>query len=447
MMAHEQNPAAGRRFGRLARLLTGAGFILFYYAGLRLHYFTSEPVVASAAVACAILAPIIAAQFWLALRWDSPTLAGLAGLQALIWSLLADTTAAGLPLLAAAALVAALLALRRDWWPLLSVAVVFVYAGHLLWLMNNPLAGNPVGAILPERYALTYLFACAAAFAWPALVRNPGSEPSALLVVLLNSLSLSVLTSLAVFALYGGRSPRVYALLAAFFLLCSVAQWRQTRRQFEPALYACSGYLALTLAIYDYRGTSTLFFWLALQSLVVISMALWFRSKFLVVTNCVLFLCILAAYMTGFPSSNAVTFSFALVAHLSARLMNWQKNRLTLRTEALRNTYLATGFILVLYALGHSVPEPYVALGWLGAGAAYFGVGLALRNRKYRYLAAGSVLAAAAHLVALDMPRLLPDHRGVTLLCSGAAALALSVLYARWRSRRSGPEPFDAAGG
>ncbi len=444
MIVHDKLPAGGG-LARPARLLTGAALFVCCAAGLRLHYLSPGPAAVAPAVVFAALALIVAAQVWLALRWDSPTLAGLAGLQALIWSLLADTTAAGLPLLAALSLGAALLALRRDWWPLLAVTVVAVYAGHLLWLLNNPLAGNSVGAILPERFALAYLFACAAAFFWPALARDPRAEPSVLLVVLLNSLSLSVLTSLAVFALYGGRSPRVYALLASFFLLGSVVQWSRTHRQLEPALYACSGYLALTLAIYDYRGTSTLFFWLAVQSLVVISMALWFRSKFLVVTNCALFLCILAAYMTGFPSSAAVTLTFALVAHLSARLMNWQKSRLTLQTEALRNTYLATGFILVLYALGHWLPGPYVAPGWLAAGAAYFGVGLALGNRKYRFLAAGSALATAVRLCAIDMPRLLPDHRGATWICAGAAALVLSVLFARWRGRKSGSQRLDAA--
>jgi hypothetical protein len=437
MIAHEQKPDAGAiGLTRLSRAAAGAGFLLACYAILRLHFLSSDPPIASAWPALAAVAAVLAVQFWLALRWNSPFLAGLAIAEALFSSLVTDVAAIGFPVMFAAAVVAAVLAVRRDWWPLLAGTVVFVYGTNLIWLLNNPVAGNPVGTILPERYFPAALFACAAVFCWPALIRDPGTQPSALTVVLLNCIGLSMQASLAVFALYDGASPGMYSALAAFFLVSSVIQWQRTHRQLESALYACAGYLALSMAIYDYRGTATVFFWLAVQSLVVISMALWFRSKILVVTNCVIFLCILGAYMTGFPSSNGVTFAFALVAHLSARLMNWQKERLTLRTEALRNVYLVTGFVLVLYALRHAVPQAFVALSWICAGAVYFAVGAALKNRKYRYLTIASVVAAMGYATVCDMPRLMPDHQGIAMVMGVAAMLAATLFYAKLRQRR-----------
>ena len=43
-----------------------------------------------------------------------------------------------------------------------------------------------------------------------------------------------------------------------------------------------------------------------------------------------------------------MNFSFALVALISARVINWQKSRLQIQTDLIRNLYMIEGFIMVL---------------------------------------------------------------------------------------------------
>ena len=203
--------------------------------------------------------------------------------------------------------------------------------------------------------------------------------------------------------------------------------------EFLPAIYACFGYLALSVAIYGYSGVPAVFLWLALQSLLVVSMALWFRSKTLVVINAIIFLCILAAYVTSFPSSDWVNFSFALVGHASARIMNWQKKRLTLQTEMLRNIYLVIGFVFVLYTVYHVVPANYVTLSWMGVAVSYFLISLLLKNIKYRWLAIASALVTISFLFLVDLARLAPKYRVPAFLFVGIMTLVISLYYTKFR--------------
>ncbi len=198
-----------------------------------------------------------------------------------------------------------------------------------------------------------------------------------------------------------------------------------------PAVYACFGYLALSTAIYGFSGMPLAFFWLALQSLLVVSMALWFRSRILVVANALIYILILAAYGVLSPLSHPVNFSFAFVSLGSARIMNWQRERLTLQTENLRILYLALGFVMVLYSLHSALPPQYVALSWTVAAAAYFLFSVILRNIKYRWMALFTFLATVIYLFLIDLPRLDPEFRVAAFIFLGLMALGISLFYSK----------------
>jgi len=138
-------------------------------------------------------------------------------------------------------------------------------------------------------------------------------------------------------------------------------------------------------------------------------------------------------YVTGFPSSDWANFSFALVGHASARIMNWQKKRLTLQTEMLRNVYLLIGFVFVLYTLYHAVPANYVTLSWMGAAVTYFLVSLILKNIKYRWLAIASALVTISFLFLVDLARLDPKYRVPAFLFVGVMTLVISLYYTKFR--------------
>ena len=123
-------------------------------------------------------------------------------------------------------------------------------------------------------------------------------------------------------------------------------------------------FVALSVTVFGIYGLPRAYFLLALQSLLVVSMALWFRSKVIVVMNTFLFIILLIVYLATVHSLDSANFAFALVSLVTARTLNWQKKRLEIKTELLRNTYLIIGFSMMLYALYKIVPGNYVTLSW-----------------------------------------------------------------------------------
>ena len=422
-----------RSAAHLSRIMASGSVILLFYATLRLHYFSSDPLLRNTLAAFTALLLIVAFQFYLAIKRNSQILAALAVLLALISGHVSDSARIGLSLLVILGAVMVRLALTRRWWPVLFVTITLTYASHLIWLLSNPVMGHHLEAISRDRYSPVYLFLSAMVFFWPAFAADRLTEPGPSAAALINSAAFSVLISMAVFALYQKSYAEVYLAVAGFFLICSMLQWLKAHHEFLPAIYACFGYLALSVAIYGYSGVPAVFLWLALQSLLVVSMALWFRSKTLVVINAIIFLCILAAYVTSFPSSDWVNFSFALVGHASARIMNWQKKRLTLQTEMLRNIYLVIGFVFVLYTVYHVVPANYVTLSWMGVAVSYFLISLLLKNIKYRWLAIASALVTISFLFLVDLARLAPKYRVPAFLFVGIMTLVISLYYTKFR--------------
>jgi hypothetical protein len=418
----------------ISDLFINASLVTLYYATARLHYFSADPILASPVAGLFALLLVVAAQFLLAAVRETETLAIAALVLGLASGILGDRAAIGLPLLAVLSWGSTVLAQRKRWWTLTIVAPPLIYAAHVMWLLGNPLMGHPAHAIGSADYGFVYLFACAAAFSLPAFLNDPADEPRAIVVLALNCFFLLVTASLAVFALSQNDIVRPYFALAAFFLACSVGQWLKSRQELPASLYACFGYVALSIAMYGYAGVPAVFLWLALQSLLVVTMALWFRSRFLVVVNALIFMSILLGYVAAVPSSDWVNFSFALVGHASARVMNWKRERLTLRTELLRTFYLLTGFLFVLYGLYHTLPRQYVSLGWMAAAVVYLSLSIVLRNVKYRWLAMGSVLLTLVHLFVVDLPQLDPKYRVPAFLLVGAATLLISIYYSKFRN-------------
>jgi hypothetical protein len=197
--------------------------------------------------------------------------------------------------------------------------------------------------------------------------------------------------------------------------------------------------MALSIAIYGYAAIPDSFLWLSLQSLLVVSIALWFRSKLLVVVNSIIYIGILIGYFAASPSSHAVNFGFALVALSSARVMNWQKRRLTLRTDMLRNVYLFIAFVLIFYALHQAVPSQYVTLSWTMTAVGYFLLSYLLKSAKYRLMAISAMLVTVVYLFLIDLASLDPRFRVAAFMFLGLMAVMISLYYTRIRKPLNRP--------
>ncbi len=421
----------------LASLLVVASYFLLFYTTLRLHFFTAEPLIGGRTVAIVLLLSVLAVELFGAARRQSERLAGAGLLLGFAAAVIFDMTHLTLSLFVLLSAVSVWFAMACGWKRQLYLVLFLAYLLHLLWLLNNPLVGNPVGAVAEHQNNLYYLFGYAVLFSLPTLHRaahekSPGMVTS---LVLLNGSGFAFTGLLVVLTFFQHDFAGIALSAAAVFLVFSLLQWRLVHQPLVPSISACFGFLFLSAAVFSYAEVPAAYFWLALQSLLVVSMALWFRSRLIVVVNTFIYLILLLAYWLASESANWVTLTFAVTALASARIMNWKKERLTLQTDLLRNLYLLAAFFTVLSGLYHSVPQQYVTLSWTLAAAAYFGISLLLNNIKYRWMALLTLLAAVLYLFFVDLARLEAGYRVIAVMALGLVLLAGSLFYAKFRHR------------
>ncbi|HXU35210.1 MAG TPA: DUF2339 domain-containing protein [Blastocatellia bacterium] len=423
------------RASHLSRILVSGSLLLLFYTTMRLHFFSPDPLVENSTVVLVLLLVVVGLQLYLAVHRDSETLATVGILLGMLAALLIDRTHIELPLVAILSAAAVYLGVSRGWWRLLNAGIVLAYTAHLSWLLNNPVAGNQVQAVSEHQYNLVYLFLYAGIFTLPLFLNKQVSfdDLSSLGLVFLNCLGLGALVFLVTLTHLQKDFPAISLGVCGMLMASSIAQFIRTNRQLGPAIYACFGFMALSIAIYGYAAIPDSFFWLSLQSLLVVSIALWFRSRILVVVNSLIYVGILVAYFALSPSWHPVNFSFALVALASARVMNWQKERLTLRTEMLRNVYLFIAFVLVFYATYRAVPAQYVTLSWTLTAVVYFLLSYLLRSNKYRLMAISGMLVTVVYLFLVDLASLDPRFRVAAFMFLGLMAVMISLYYTRTR--------------
>ncbi len=217
-------------------------------------------------------------------------------------------------------------------------------------------------------------------------------------------------------------------------LLQSRGEWKTI-----AALYAIYSFVALSITIGGIYKFPLAFFLLSIQSLLVVSMALWFRSRFIVIMNTLLFVGLLITYMTTADSMTSINFSFALVALITARIMNWKKKRLEIRTELIRNIYLFIGFVMILISLQKAVPAQFVTLSWALSALLFFVLSVVIKNMKYRWLAIFTMVVTVFYLFIVDLQNISLGYRIVALLFISIISLGISIFYTR-RLKSKGEE-------
>ena len=228
----------------------------------------------------------------------------------------------------------------------------------------------------------------------------------------------------------------MYGSIALFCLVYSVILQARTHWKVTASLYALYSFVALSVTIYGLYSLPRAFALLAVQSLLVVSMALWFRSRVIVIMNTVLFTIILITYLSTSASVNSINITFALTPLVTARILKWQRERLNIKTELLRNVSLVTGFIMVLYTLYRIMPANYVTLSWSVAAVVYFVLSLLMKNIKYRYLAMATMVATALYLFIVDLARVEIIYRVAAFLFLAVISILVSLYYTRGRSKK-----------
>jgi len=426
-------------FSHISAFLNTSALLLLYIVTLRLHFFSPQPLISASGTGLLLLGLAWAAQTWYAIRKRSEFLGFISILLLLISGIIIDSTYITLTSVALAAALSLVFFIRFSWWRQLIAAVFLVYVTHLIWLSGNPFMGHALKFVTAHQYNIAFLFVYGLIFSSTVLVskKNTISENVLGFISVLNAMNFSVLILLISLLFYKENYTGIFASITVLCVAYSILLKYRTQQSFAPAFYACIGFMAMSVSIYGFANLPDSYYWLAIESLLVVSMALWFRSRLIVVANTLLFIIILLVYLINSPSVDGINFVFAIVALLTARILNWKKDRLTLKTEIYRNIYLMVVFFIVLYGLSHAVPTQYVTLSWTGAAILYLLLSVLLKNNKYRWMSFMTLIFTGGHLLFVDMAKMDMGYRVIAFLFFAAITIGLTLYYTKWIKKKS----------
>ena len=407
------------------------GQIILFYITIRLHFFSETPLIRQMYLSEALLFLIIGYQVYWAIRNKSQALSVISVIFALTAAMVTDSTHIMLPLVVVTAAVSVYYFYRFRWQSLVILTILLTYFCFFLWLFGNPFLGHRMVMIGEHHYGIAYLFLLGAVYSSILLFRKKDSSSDDFFsgVTFTNGILFTLLLALTAIRFFNKDYVELFIIITICCLIFSVLLFSKSDWNFASAFYALYGFMAMSIALYGVFGYPKIYLILPVQSLVVVSLALWFRNRLIVVMNSLLFLLMLLVYLISSKSIDSVNFSFAIIALVSARVINWQSSRLKIETHIMRNLYLIEGFIMVLLALYHSMPKQFITLSWIMAALLYFILSVFLKNVKYRYMALGTMICAAFYLFLVDLSSIEMIYRVMALLVLSVISIGISMYY------------------
>mgnify|MGYP000091380550 CR=1 FL=1 len=430
---------AKKSYAYLSRLLLFNGHLLLYYFTLRLSFF-NENIVLSDPV-YVLLALILISVFLLYRayhqKWQFHF--GFVLVLMLATGVVSNNSHLMLGLTVFVSAVSVITYQKYNWVKLLVIMISLVYFLHINWLVNNPIITKVAEFRSTSDFGIVYLLLNASVFSVLAILPKKASNSDELILATLiwNGLGFTTALSLTIVVFY---TTQYAFILAAVSLLCLVFSFILKYRSYlsiTASLYAIYAFISLSVALYGIFLLPKAYTFLVLQSLLVVSMALWFRSRFMVLANTFLFVLILILFLKDEGTGSVSSFVFMIVAFISARIMNWKKERLNLKTELIRNLYLSSGWIMTLIAFHRVMPQSFITISWIGVALLFFLFSYYLRNIKYRWLAIATMIASAVNLVFRDMKNMEITFRILVFLALAIILITVSIVYTKWLKHRN----------
>ncbi len=415
----------------LAFMFKITGQVLLFFITMRLHFFSQTHLIQQKSLTILLLVLIIAYQIYWAIRNRSQTLSVISVVFAITIALVSDSTHLTLSIATIAAGTSVYYFHRFKWHTLVFITISLSYLAFFLWLFGNPLLGHKMGMISEHHSGILYLFLLGACYSSIHLFRQKNSSDDDFFigVTFVNGIIFTVLLVLTVLKFFIHDYVSLFWVISLSCLAFSVLLHSRSDWNFATAYYSLYGFMAMSIALYGLFGYPDIYLILPVQSLLVVSMALWFRNRLIVVMNSLLFLGILLVYIISSETIDSANFSFAIISIISARIINWKTSRLKLETHIIRNLYLIEGFVMVMYALYNAIPKHFITLSWVMAALVYFILSILLKNVKYRYMALGTVICAALYLFLIDLARIEIIYRVMALLFLAAISIGISMYY------------------
>ncbi len=423
----------------LSRYLLGGGLLLLFFTTMRLHFFSINPVIQNRMILVLLLTICVAISIIISIRRKSVYLASLALTLGHITAIIAESAIPLFLLLVLLAFASTFFKLKYRWDGLYIYGIILTYFVHFVWFINNPFLGKAIQFVGSPKINVLFILLYFVAFSLGNFFRNKDIPENNMVA---SSTFLNCVSGYGLFLLVTTTKIAEHLFIAHFlasllFLTLSTMFWIKEKSKLCTFYYSILGYTALSVAIVaQFKIPDSLIF-LCWQSLLVISTALWYRSRFIIVANFIIFIIIFLSYLSTVPDAGPISISFGIVALLSARITNWQKHRLELQTEFMRNAYLTMVFISIPYALYHSVPTAYVSLAWIGAAIFYYILSIILKNKKYRWLALLTLLLTVLYILIIGIIQLTPTFRIISFMVLGLVLLIISLQYSRMKLKKT----------
>jgi len=424
-------------FTHIADYLAGGALLLLYFTTLRLHYFSDEPIITDKFVEIGLLSGVVVINLIISIRKKAVFMTGISLTLGYITAIVSDNAYIIFTINTLLAILTVFLNIRYNWQNLFGYSITLIYVIHLFWFLNNPIMGNRMTFVSEPAINLLFLLLYTSILASGNLFRkNRIAENNPIIITsFINCTAVITLLLLITITKFRDVLFAYHMIASVLFLAYSVFFWIREHSKVSTFFYAIAGYTTLSIAIVAKFDNPDFFVFLSWQSLLVISTAIWYRSKFIIVANFIIFLIIFITYLILSKEITPGSLSFGIVALVSARIMNWQKHRLELKTEIMRNAYLASAFFMFPYALYHIVPEGYVIIAWVGITLVYYILSHILKNIKYRWMALATLLLTVLYILAIGLIRLEPGLRILSFILLGMVLLITSIIYTRLKSK------------
>jgi hypothetical protein len=429
-----------KTFQHISRYILAGACLLLYFSTLRLHFFSDFQTVANLDFELSFLFLVVLVIISIALYKKSVFLTGMGLTVGYITNLISGADYLIFFFISMFAIISAYLKIKYDWNKLFIYTIILSYLTHFIWFINNPLIGNSLQFVDAPQTNLAFVIIYMMIFALGNLLRNKEiTEHTGIISAsFLNCAGFIGISFLILVSKFQSLIFLISLISSVIFLIFSALFWIREKSRVSTFFYAISGYTILSIAIVSKFENPDFFIFLIWQSIIVISTAIWYRSKFIIVANFVIYLMIFISYLIMVQDITIASLSFGIVALLSARIMNWQKENLDLKTEIMRNAYLACAFVMIPYTLYHTVAGQYIIISWMGVSIGYYILSRILSNNKYRWMALLTLFMTVIYILIIGIVRLDPVYRILSFLILGIVLISISLTYSRIKLRKSG---------
>ncbi|MDA3862167.1 MAG: hypothetical protein PF445_13185 [Melioribacteraceae bacterium] len=425
-------------FDLISRYLFGSAFLLLFFSTLRLHYWGNNPFITNLIIEAIPLLIIASFLLFISIKKESSYLFNIGLTLGFISALVSgETYIIFLGILGLTAL-SSYIKIHYEWGRLFYYTIFLSYLTHLLWFINNPLIiGNKIGLVSEPYVNIFFLMSYLILIAIGNIYRKSefGDEKQNVISSFINSFGFIILFAFISLTQFKSEITISFTAVSILFLLLAFLYWKKEMAKYSIFFFSMFGYAALSTSIINIFDVPDVFIWLCWQSILVVSTAILFRSKIIILANFLIYLAIAIATMSFSGNSAISCINIGIVALLSARILNSQKDRLDLKTESMRNAYLTIAFLLLPYSTFLLVPIEYVGLTWLAIAILYYVFSVFLNNKKYRWMAI--ITLAITILYTLLLGILHPDNelKVLSFIIVGGVLIAISIVYTKIKSK------------